>query len=554
MIAWERWTPFVGNYISDGKHILTAGAAGIEAGELALTAIEPYGDLLGFTVSESSQVLAAETGEETAKDRIDFIVQAIPSLLPQIDEISAKMVIVQEEISQINPDRYPEQIKGMEARANIKKAKDLVSDVSKFLINGKPFLASAEYLLGVDSARTYLVLFQNDKELRPTGGFMTAYSIMNVENATFTPVSSDDIYTLDAKYRPLIEAPQPIIDYIQGPYALSPKWRLRDMNWSPDFADSMELFASASGQAGIKDIDGIISVDTQLLVNVLDVIGPIGVPGYGNFSTEISPECNCPQVIYELESFADTEGAVVWDPVSGEIVYAPANYNNRKAIIGPLMNSIMANALGQPKEKMAPLIEALFKSLTEKHILFYTFDEDVEKAISDFRLGGRINQTYEGDYLHVNDANLGGRKSNLYAYESVEQDIEVANDGTVTKTVTITYQNPEKQDGWLNSVLPTWVRIYVPKGSELISAEGLEDTEEAYEDLGKTVFAGYFELRPEGMSKVTFKYALPFKVQDEYNLLIQKQPGTDGFLYTINLGKHFEEFNLTTDEEIKIEL
>jgi hypothetical protein len=431
---------------------------------------------------------------------------------------------------------------------------DSLNEVATLLVNGKPFLESAQYLLGMDAPRTYLVLFQNDKELRPTGGFMTAYAIMKVENATFTPVASDDIYTLDAKYTPSIQAPDPIIKYIKGPYILSQKWRLRDMNWSPDFAASMEVVVPAAEKAGITKIDGIIGVDTQLLVNLLNVIGPIGVSGYGNFSTAIEPKCNCPQVIYELESFADVEGPIIWDPLTGKIILRPAHSDNRKAIIGPLMNSILANALGQPKEKMAPLIEAGFKSLIEKHVLLYMLDDTVQKAVADFGLGGTINQTFDGDYLHINDANLGGRKSNLYAYETVEQNIEIAGDGTATKTVTITYQNPEKQDGWLNSVLPTWVRIYVPKGSELVTSEGLDATAEPYEDLGKTVYAGFFQLRPEGVSKVTFKYKLPFKVSKEYKLYIQKQPGTDAFLYTINLGKHMEEFKLNVDKEIKIEI
>ena len=96
--------------------------------------------------------------------------------------------------------------------------------------------------------------------------------------------------------------------------------------------------------------------------------------------------------------------------------------------------------------------------------------------------------------------------------------------------------------------------MYVPKGSELITAEGLEKTENPYEDLGRTVFAGFFKLRPEGVSKVTLKYKLPFKVSKEYKLLIQKQPGTDGFLYTVNVGKQTEEFKLKTDKELKFDL
>lgn len=218
------------------------------------------------------------------------------------------------------------------------------------------------------------------------------------------------------------------------------------------------------------------------------------------------------------------------------------------------MNSILANALGQPKEKLPALFEAGFTSLIEKHVLFYMLDEKTQSAVANIGLGGTIRQDFKGDYLHINDANLGGRKSNLYATEEVEQDIAVARDGTVTKTVTITYKNPQSQDGWLNSVLPTWVRVYVPKGSTLVTSEGLEAKAEPYEDLGKTVFAGFFQLRPEGVSKVTFQYKLPFKVSKIYKLLIQKQPGTDGFLYTIKLGRHSDEFYLKTDKELKIAL
>lgn len=550
IFSWTRFVPLAGPYISDMGHAINAGQAGTDAAKIVLTSIEPYADLLGF----KGNVQAAATqgdGAKTAQDRIDFVVKSLPSLLPQIDQISSKIEIVENEISAVDPDRYPQSFKGTVIRANIVSAQDIVSQAATLIVNGKPLIESAPYLLGMDSPRIYLVLFQNDKELRPTGGFMTAYSIMKVDKAKFMPVSSNDIYNLDAQYKPSIPAPAPIVKYIKGPYILSQNLRFRDMNWSPDFAVSMKTVTTAAKQVGITNIDGIIAVDTQLLTNLLDVIGPIGVPGFGNFSTKIVPECNCAQVIHELESFADVEGPIIWDPVTGKIILRPANSDNRKKIIGPLMNSILSNAMGQPKDKLAQLFEAAYKSLIEKHVLFYLLDDAKEKAVSDFGMGGVIKD-YSGDYLHINDANLGGRKSNLYATEDVEQDIAIAGDGTVTKTLTITYKNPQSQDGWLNSVLPTWVRVYVPKGSQLIASEGLEDKADPYEDLGKTVFAGFFQLRPEGVAKVTFKYTLPFKVSGQYKLLIQKQPGTDGFLYTINLGRHQEEFYLKTDKEIKI--
>jgi hypothetical protein len=548
-LFWLKLTPFLGTYIKDAEAGLKAAQYGLDAGEITLITVEPYMSILGFGSGKQ-----AEDGVKTTQERIDFIVKAIPDLTAKIGEISGKVELARKELDKVDPNQYPVKFKGKAVREPLRNALSMFDEAATLINQSKPLLEVTPYLLGVDGgARNYFLLFQNDKELRPTGGFMTGYAITKVEKAKFEPTASNDIYNLDAQYKPVIEAPDPIVKYIKGPYILSKNIRLRDMNWSPDFAVSMKQFTEEAAKVGVTNIDGIIAVDTQLLVNLLDAMGPIAVSGFGTFSTAIEPKCNCPQVIYELESFADVEGPIIWDPLTGKIIYRPPNSDNRKKIIGPLMNSIMANALGQPKDKLPKLFEAAFKSLVEKHVLLYLNDEKAQKAVEDFNLAGRIKD-YQGDYLHINDSNLGGRKSNLYVQNEISQEISVGAGGAVEKTVTITYKNPEKHDGWLNSVLPDWVRIYVPKGSQLISIEGLEEKAEPYEDLGKTVFAGYFELRPEGVSKVTVKYKLPFKVAKEYKLLIQKQPGLNAPLYTIKLGRQEEELFLKTDKEFKFSL
>src|SRR3990172_1122973 len=545
-----RIIPFIGSYYSDGQHALIAAKEGLDAGDILIDAIAPYADIIGFSGNENT----AGDGFQTAQERIDFVIKSIPLVLPKLDTLSQKVNLIKIEVDNIDPERYPKAYRGIAVRENLVNGISLIDSASELLTDGRPLLENSSYLLGVDSPRSYLVLFQNDKELRPTGGFLTAYSIAKVDKGRFTPVLSDDIYNLDSKYTPTVAAPEPFYKYLKGPYVISRKYKLRDMNWSPDFSESMSLFVKEAEKAGIKKIDGVIAVDTQFLVNLLDVLGTIGVPGYGDFSTKIVSQCNCPQVIYELESFADIEGPIVWsENEPGKIVFAPPNYDNRKKIIGPLMNSILANDMGQPKDNLPKLFEAGFKSLLEKHVLFYLFDERSQAAVEAFGIAGRIKD-YEGDYLHINDANLGGRKSNLYVTQEVEQEIAVARDGSVEKTLTITYKNPEKHDGWLNSLLPNWVRVYVPKGSELLAAEGFEEKANPYEEFGKTVFAGFFQLRPEGVSKITLKYKLPFKVKGDYKLFIQKQPGTDSPLYILRLGKKEEEFFLKRDDEIRLRI
>ncbi|HLD91925.1 MAG TPA: DUF4012 domain-containing protein [Patescibacteria group bacterium] len=546
LISWMKIIPWAGKYVSDLGHGINAATYTLEAGDTTLTTVEPYLTVLGFKDD-------GKDSTKTSQERIDFIVNSIPEIIPKMGEISEDFRKAEEEMKYIDPNDYPEKFRGIELREKMKKGLDLFKEVASYISESKPLLESAPYLLGIDGERTYLVLFQNDKELRPTGGFLTAYSIMKVSKAKFEPVSSDDIYNLDAKYKPSLPAPESIVDLIKGPYVLSQNIRLRDMNYSPDFKVAMDLFSSEAKDLGLKNIDGIIAVDTGLLVNLLDALGEIGVPGFGNFSTKIEPKCNCPQVIYELESFADVEGPIIWDPVTGKIILRPANSDNRKKIIGPLMNSILANAFGSSKEKLPKLVDAIFKSITEKHVLFYLYDENAQKAVEGFGIAGRIVD-YNGDYFHLSNANLGGRKSNLYVKEEIEQDISVNKDGTIEKTVTITYKNPEKYDGWLNSVLPNWVRLYVPEGSKLIAVEGLEKQYDTTTELNKTVFSGYFKLRPEGVSKVIFKYSLPFKKSSDYKMFIQKQPGVDAPLYVIRSSKTEEEFLLKTDKEIRIKL
>ncbi|MBI3396908.1 DUF4012 domain-containing protein [Candidatus Woesebacteria bacterium] len=551
ILSWVQAVPFVGGYVADAKHATVAAKYYLDSGDIFVATIDPYADLVGLKGGESSK---KTDSTQTTKDRIDFIIKSLPVIIPKTKDLADKVALAKKEIDYINPNHYPVSFQGKQVRSQIARAKDLADQGSELVIKGRPLFEAAPYLLGADSSRNYLLLFMNDKELRPTGGFLTAYAIMKVDKGKVEPVSSSDIYNLDANYKPVIPAPDPLIKYLRGPYSTKPYLLLRDMNWSPDFTKSMDLFSAEAQKVGVKNIDGIIAVDTHLLVNLLDVIGQIGVPGFGNFSTKTIPECNCPQVIHELESFADVEGPIVWDPAgTGKIIYRPPNSDNRKKIIGPLMNSILANVLGQPKDKLPDLFQAGFKSIEEKHVLLYMKDEKVQKAVQSFGIGGNIVD-YKGDYMHINDANLGGRKSNLYTSQEVEQKYSVGKDGFVEKTVTITYKNPEKQDGWLNSILPNWVRVYVPKGSSLISMEGVDDKQDSYEDLGKTVFAGFFRLRPQGVSTVILKYKLPIKAKGSLNLLVQKQPGTDKILFRTIVGKNETEEYLKEDKEFKLSI
>ncbi len=507
-LKWTKLIPFFGRYYRDAEHLFKAGFSGLEAGKILIEAIEPYADILGF---EGGKGFAGQTAEE----RVVFVVQTLEKISPQLDEISEKANLVRDEIQAINPNRYPRSFRGLAVREKIVLAQETTDQLAEALSQAKPAIAILPQLLGEPDEKHYLLLFQNDAELRPTGGFMTAYAILKVHHGKIEPLKSEDIYALDARFDKRVSPPEPIKKYLPLVYY----WYLRDMNLSPDFKLSMDTFGEYYSQtSGAAEIDGIIAIDTRLPVQLLEILGPIGVGGFGNFSAEEDPRCHCPQVIYELERLADK-------PVPGTRV-------GRKAVLGPLMHSILANMMGSPRKMWPEFFNVFIKDIQEKRLLLYFFDEEAQKSAENFKAAGRI-EDYDGDYLHINDCNFAAAKSNMFIKESVEQKIEVAQDGTVTKTLTIDYKNPEppsdcnleKGELCLNGPYRDWFRIYVPKGSELIEASGSEVEIESHEELGKTVFEGFFgdkhPLRPLGSARVILKYRLPFKVQDEYRLFIQ---------------------------------
>lgn len=532
------YTPFRSYYL-DGQAALAAAESGLKAGEVLFDTLEPYADVLGFSGAGSF-----EGG--TAEDRIVAILETMSMVVPALDQVAEHLVQVQNHLDRISPDRYPFEVRGQNVGELIEQAKAWSSTAVVGVTEVKPILEVIPRVAGLEEEKKYLVLFQNDAEIRPTGGFMTAYGILRVDNGRVSQDVSDDIYALDARFNSRIPAPAPIRRYLDN----INYWHLRDMNLSPDFKESMDTFMTHYRQIPgepADELDGIIAVDTQVLVDLIRVLGPTEVPGYGIYTAEIDPRCDCPQVIYELEDYATRPRAYLRD--------------DRKSFLGPMLQTILLKAYGAPSESWPELFDIMINNVMEKHVLFYMFDEEVQLAAESVNIAGRI-QDFDGDYLHINDSNLGGAKSNLFITESVDM-IITAEESGVTNLVEVTYRNPapasncnlEAGQLCLNAVYRGWVRFYLPLGSELIQTQGLEEgTVEVSEDLGKTVVEGFFRFAPQSQARVRVEYQSAYIPGEDYKLLIQKQPGKKNPEYTVTFNQvEQKEFDLRMDREVVFE-
>lgn len=545
-LSFLKFVPIANWYYNDADHLMKAAFYGLDSAEILVDSVKPYADLLGLK-GQGSFVMGS------AEQRIQTAILTMSKITPRIDEVAKDLVLAQKEIDAVVPSHYPAIFGIGKIRTQLIAAQKLTDQGVTFVSEARPLIKVLPSLLGESKEKKYLILFQNDKEIRPTGGFITAYAVFRIDKGIIHVDKADDIYNLDNSLVGKKKAPDVILKYLPKVYTFN----IRDSNLSPDYVESMKTFMSLYENASDKtNIDGIIALDTHVLASTIKILDDEVVAEGITFTTKPDKRCNCPQAIYQLESLTDQPKSLDLRITKLADVQA-----HRKDIIGVLLYSIMQKALkSSPKLYWGPLVQQMIQDTNEKHVLFYLFDKEAQKGIESLNAAGKIKK-FEGDYLHINEANFGGAKANLFVKENVEQSYNIKDDGSIEKTITVNYKNPfepsdcnlERGNLCLNGVLRDWIRVYTPKGSTYIDSKGSEVKVTSQDEFDKTVFEGFLTVRPLGAATYTLSYKLPFKLDSNSSLplLMQKQPGTDKNEYTIKInGRLVEKFELTADKEI----
>ena len=533
--AGVYWATFI-PYVSDFKNGVEAGRYVIKASDEAVTAIYPYADLIGLKKGQENFY------EKSAEERLQTAVLTLDKMLTRIDVVAKNIDEAEKRIETINPGRYPKKIGSYVIRETLEQAKDQFEGMATLFVDSKPFLKQLPDILGSKKEKNYLILFQNTAERRATGGFFTFYAVFNINKGKISIKDSSDMYDIDNSIAVHPKAHEKILAYHKD----ISRFYVRDSNLSPDFVESVKLFESLYSKAGNRvEYDGIITMDSKVLVDMLKIFGDTQVNGI-NFSAEKDARCDCPQVIYTLF----------------DIVDRPVNYVkvDRKRILGNLMLELFYKAIGfSPSKYWGQLAQTMFTNLDEKHILLYFTDKATQEAVTKLNYAGRI-RNYDGDFIHINNVNFAGAKSNLFIDEKVTSETTLGN-GEIKRTVTIQFKNPhppsdcnlERGGLCLNATLRNWIRFYVPEGSKLVSFKGSKTKTLTYDELGKTVFEGFMTVDPKGSATVAIEYTLPSSVSSKnYKLLIQKQPGVEKQTWEVKVdGKKTFEGLLKTDKELK---
>lgn len=520
--------PFAGAYISDAKNLSEFSREAVDLGLRVTSLIRPFAPSLGFKTAASKELLAG------GQERLVGLARAAPVLAAEMPKLKDSFESLAKKLEKVDPARYPEQLKGIKIRSNLEAVKNAAISLNTDLEDVSRFLSNLPTLVGMSGQKNYLIIFQNDKELRPSGGFLTAYAIFSLDKGRIVSTSASDSYFIDIDNKLPVYDPAPAI--VTKYLKLSDnKLFFRDANLSPDYKESMAAVERIWNRSTrVPKVDGIIGLDTHFVETMLGVLGDVNIPGYPKFTKD--------NVVMELERFSSILGSKL------------EKRQGRKDLIGLLMQQLLQKAFSAGGKQYLNLISAGWQEAEQKHMLFSFHNPEMQSLAEKLNFAGRIKD-FDGDYLHINDSNFGGLKGNWFIKEEVTKEVTVQSDKLVT-TLKIDYENTGKYDRDLNTGYRDYVRVYVPQGSTLLSSDGSKEVVTVGQDLGKTFFAGYVAVDPLQKVRLTIKYESPRSIikGGVYRLLVQKQPGTDNFKYTVRVGRKSEEFNLLTDKTVEIKL
>lgn len=524
------------NLLEAGKHLTSAGQIVSEAFDVFLGDQGALKKKLVSTDNLSTLKELTSYAPPERQDRAQTLTEAILVFQEKLGKAKEEMVLASGYIDKVNISDLPE-----DKRGEFIKLKDQLPEAISGIDAFSGYSNIILSVLGHGQPKQYLFLFQNNDEMRATGGFIGTYGIIKIEEGNISQLMIDGIYNPDGQLKERVIPPKPI-------QKMSATWSMHDANWWPDFPKSAEKVAWFYEKTGGPSVDGVITLTPKLMEDLLKVTGPINHEKYG--------------VTITAENFVELTQQKVEKDYDKKL-------NRPKQILADLAPLVLEKIFSSPPEKWVQVLYYFSENLERRSAMMYFFDYNVQKNISDLGWSGEILDAPK-DYLSVINTNISGQKTDKMIEQKITHISEIKEDGSIVDNVTITRTHnggKEKYD-WYNAVNSDWLRVYVPKGSELLHAEGytrevdsepvdykklgfIEDemvvTEESgtntdpytgtriYEDSGKTVFANWTYVSPGETLTIKYSYLLPWKLAfddlkkpaDSYSLLLQKQAGDE---------------------------
>lgn len=404
-------------------------------------------------------------------------------------------------------------------------------DIERFktlFSKGSILLENMPEIFGKQERKAYLILFQNNMELRPTGGFIGSYGIMNFDGGRLNELSVNDVYSADGQLKGHVEPPAPIRDYLG-----EANWWLRDSNWDPDFVTSAQRAEWFLDKEVDQKVDGVIAVDLELVKDILKETGGLFLPDFNI-------------TIDENNLYEKTQSEVQDNFFPGS--------RKKASFLTALSRKLIDEVSGLDSAKKVRILKAFYKNLEERHVQVYLHNQDALSAIDQIGWSGRVRRPSCGDgcfadFVAIVEANLGVNKSNYFIRRDVVLDVDI--EGlSVKRKMSLNLLNTANPALGVSGKYKTYSRFIVPQESDNIivkSKVGMNQetlTPEVAEDKGFKEIGVLTEVLGGNKQTIELSWSSVLKPEEtKYGLFIRKQGGLGEDPWSINLGAPFLKLN-----------
>lgn len=368
-------------------------------------------------------------------------------------------------------------------------------------------------LTALDGSKNYLILLQNNMELRPAGGFIGSFAKISFEGGKLKSLKVDDIYTIDGQLSIHVEPPKEIKEDLG-----QKDWFLRDSNWESDFPSSARqaewFYTKETGER----MEGVVALDVSAMEELLSSIGPVDLPDY---KEKITSE--------NLFEKAVTHAEMSFFPGS----------QAKKSFLTALTNGVFEKMFFLPQNNWPGIISALSKSLNEKHISIYLDDPQLFSYLIaqnwTHALPRQSDQNANQDFLSLVEANLGANKVNYYLDRNYNLETVVGKMGEIKHRLRVSFVNRSPSEAFPGGKYKNRMRVYLPFGSKITRVlwgeTDITKDVTSFIDYGRSGYSFLLLLAPKEQKVLVVDYTVPIKLEFQgdratYRLDIVKQAGT----------------------------
>jgi len=360
----------------------------------------------------------------------------------------------------------------------------------------KTLIPHADYLLGLNQRTNYFIMLQNPTEIRSTGGWLSTYAVVGIENGDIKEFSINDVYDTDGKIKGII-----------APLEMRTALRVNTMktslsNWQPLLSDAHKDINLIYQQVEPgKEMNVVVAANLYLLQDLLKSFGPL----------------------------TSSQGAVTSDTIMSQITQLHSSFTpgsqNKATFVKEVTEQLLPTAFN--KSNLVTTLPVLYDSLRTQDLLLSSSDRQVEHDLGQFGFTG--NFAAQTNPLYAVDWNWGGNKADAFITRKYSVS-RVVTGTQQTVEWSLTYTNTASQNAYPQGPYMNYLRLYLPANAQVVGVTGLPATTST--EYGLKKLQGFINVPLLGTTTVTVRFTAPV----EPVITLIKQPGVRGTLvtYTVN--------------------